>query len=193
MDPPYGQAFPALRQDALARGCGQRGNRIITKNAFPVNSLPIICREIMNKRINLQDSIFILNDRLRVLRDLLVLDPDPDLFLEKTIDDIDFMDHALETLLEQIRNNDRIFERNEVLDYLSDLEWDFSQILGDFSSSSGGISAAAFPVIQDRVRLLQSRGAERRRSIGEEQRSETGPATENTVSSDELNELLKGF
>jgi hypothetical protein len=147
----------------------------------------------MNKRINLQDSIFILNERMRVLRDLLILDPDPDLFLEKTIEDIDFLDQALDTLLTQIRNNDRIFERNEVLDYLSGLEWDFSQILGDFAGASGGISAAALPVVQDRIRLLQSRGAERRRLIGEEQRSETGPAMENTVSSDELNELLKGL
>jgi hypothetical protein len=146
----------------------------------------------MNKRINLQDSIFILNDRLRVLRDLLILDPDPDLFLEKTIDDIDFLDQALDTLLGQIRNNDRIFERDEVLDYLSDLEWDFSQVLGDFSSASGGIFSAA-PAVQDRIQALQSRGAERRRIIGEEQRSETGPAMENAVSSDELNELLKGF
>jgi hypothetical protein len=152
-----------------------------------------MCEEIMNKHINLQDSIFILNGRMKVLRNLLILDPDPDLFLGKTIEDIDFLDHALDILLGQIQSNDRIFERNEILDYLSDLEWDFSQILADFSTAPGGISAAALPAVQDRIRLLQSRGTERRRIIGEEQRSGAGPAMENTVSSDELNELLKGL
>jgi hypothetical protein len=145
----------------------------------------------MNKHLNLQDNIFILNSRLRILRDILVLDAEPSLFLEKTLDDINFLDQALDTLLAQIRNNNRIFERDEVLDYLSDLEWDFSQVLGEFFAGSGSISAASFPVIQDRIRMLQDRGAERRRAIGEERQSTTAPAMEHAVSSDELNELLK--
>jgi hypothetical protein len=145
----------------------------------------------MNKHINLQDNIFILNSRLRILRDTLILDADPSLFLEKTLDDINFMDHALDILLGQIRNNNRIFERNEVLDYLGDLEWEFSQVLGDFSASSGGISAASFPVVQDRIRSLQDRGAERRRAIGDERKSTIAPPMEHAVSSDELSELLK--
>jgi deoxyadenosine/deoxycytidine kinase len=145
----------------------------------------------MNKHINLQDNIFILNSRLRILRDTLVLDADPSLFLEKTMDDIIFLDHALDVLLGQVRNNNRIFERNEVLDYLADLEWEFSQVLGEFSTSSHGISAVSFPVVQDRVRSLQDRGAERRRAIGEEQKSTAAPSIEHAVSSDELNELLK--
>jgi hypothetical protein len=145
----------------------------------------------MNKHINLQDNIFILNSRLRILRDTLVLDADPSLFLEKTLDDITFMDHALEVLLGQIRNNTRIFERNEVLDYLADLEWEFSRVLGEFSTGSGDLSAASFPAIQDRIRSLQELGTERRRAIGEERKSTAAPAVEHTVSSDELNALLK--
>jgi uncharacterized membrane-anchored protein len=147
----------------------------------------------MNKRVNLQDSIFILNGRLRILRDLLVLDPDPDLFLEKTVDDIEFLDHALEALLEQVRDNSRILERNEVLDYLSDLEWEFFQILGDFSGSPGGISAAFFPMIQERIRSLRDRSVGRRQILGDERASAAAPAMESAVSSDELNELLKDF
>ncbi|MDR1971488.1 MAG: hypothetical protein LBQ46_06160 [Treponema sp.] len=147
----------------------------------------------MNKRMNLQDNIFILNSRLRILRDLLILDADPSLFLEKTIDDIDFMDHALDTLLEQLQHNGRIFERDEVVDYLSDLEWDFSQALGDFSGNPGPISAASFPVIQERLRALQDRSAERRRTLDETRSRSGAPVMENAVSSDELNELLKDF
>jgi hypothetical protein len=147
----------------------------------------------MNKRVNLQDSIFILNGRLKILRDLLTLDPDPDLFLEKTVDDIEFLDRALEALLEQVRNNGHILERNEVLDYLFDLEWDFSQILEDISGGSGGISAGSFPPLQERIRSLLDRGTGRRRVLGDERSSATVPAMENAVSSDELSELLKDF
>jgi hypothetical protein len=145
----------------------------------------------MNKHINLQDNIFILNSRLRILRDTLALDADPSLFLERTLDDINFLDHALEVLLGQIRDNNRIFERDEVLDYLADLEWEFSRVLGEFSTGSGGVSAVSFPVIQDRLRALQDRGTERRRTIGDERKSTAAPAVEHTVSSDELNALLK--
>jgi hypothetical protein len=145
----------------------------------------------MNKHINLQDTIFILNGRLKILRDLLILDADPSLFFEKTIDDINFMDHALDTLLRKIQDNNRIFERNEVLDYLSDLEWDFSQVLADFLGGAGNISAASFPVIQEHILPLQTRSTERRRIIGEEQKHTVDPVIEHTVSSDELNELLK--
>jgi hypothetical protein len=145
----------------------------------------------MNKHINLQDTIFILNGRLKILRDLLILDADPNLFFEKTLDDITFMDHVLDTLLGQIQDNNRIFERSEVLDYLFDLEWDFSQALGDFLGGAGNISAASFPVIQEQIRPLEARSAERRRIIGEEQKHTADPVIEHTVSSDELNELLK--
>jgi hypothetical protein len=145
----------------------------------------------MNKHINLQDNIFILNSRLKILRDTLILDVDPSLFLEKTLDDIIFLDHALEVLLGQIRDNNRMFERNEVLDYFADLEWEFSRVLEEFSTGSGGVSAASFPAVQDRLRSLRDRGAERRRAVGDERQSTAAPPPEHTVSSDELNALLK--
>ncbi|MDR2377047.1 MAG: hypothetical protein LBD96_11495 [Treponema sp.] len=147
----------------------------------------------MDKRVNLQDNIFILNNRLRILRDTLTLDLDPALFMEKTIEDTEFLDRALETLLEYLQAHDRLFERDEVLDYLSDLEWDFSLFLTDLSGSPGNISAVLYPVLQERIGLLRSRGAARLKVIGENRKAVAVPSTENTVSSDELNELLKDF
>jgi hypothetical protein len=119
----------------------------------------------MNKHINLQDNIYILNGRVKILRDLLILDTDPALFLEKTIEDINFMDHALDTLLEHLRDNNRGFERNEVLDYLSDLEWDFSQVLGEFSGGAGSISAVPYPALLEQIKIMRNRCAERRALI----------------------------
>ncbi|MDR2135866.1 MAG: hypothetical protein LBO76_04545, partial [Treponema sp.] len=92
-----------------------------------------------------------------------------------------------------LQTHDRLFERDEALDYLSDLEWDFSQFLADFSGSPGSISAAAYPALQERIRLLRDRGAERRKAIGEERKAAAVPVMESAVSSDELNELLKDF
>jgi hypothetical protein len=148
---------------------------------------------IMNKRINLQDNIFALNGRLKTMRELLVLDLDPSLFFEKVIEDVNFIDHALDVLLEDLRTNDRHFERDEALDYLSDLEWDFSQFLGEFSGNSGTISAAEFPAILEQLRILRNRSTERRKLIDEKRSSSAVPVMESAVSSDELNELLKDF
>jgi hypothetical protein len=123
----------------------------------------------------------------------MVLDTDPALFLEKTIEDIDFIDHTLEGLLEYIQDNNRLFERDEALDYLSDLEWEFFQVLGEFSACSGSVSAAPYPVILEQIRLLRNRSTERRKIIDGTQSAVSAPVMENAVSSDELNELLKDF
>ncbi|MDR1025487.1 MAG: hypothetical protein LBL56_07135 [Treponema sp.] len=147
----------------------------------------------MNKRINLQDNIFVLSSRLKVLRDTLILDTDPAIFMEKTIEDTDFIDQVLETLLEHLRTHNRIFERDEALDYLSGLEWDFSRFLGEFSAGSGSISAASYPVLLERIQILRNRSAGRLKEINENRRTATSASEENTVSSDELNELLKDF
>jgi hypothetical protein len=147
----------------------------------------------MNKRINLQDNIFALNGRLKITRELLALDVAPGLFFEKVVDDINFMDHALGVLLEDLQENDRHFEREEALDYLSDLEWDFSQFLGEFAGASEGIGAAPFPAILEQVRVLQNQSTERRKQVDEKRSFVASPVMENAVSSDEMSELLKDF
>ncbi|MDR1444878.1 MAG: hypothetical protein LBI94_08365 [Treponema sp.] len=147
----------------------------------------------MNKRINLQDNIFVLSSRLKMLRDILILDTDPAIFMEKTMEDTNFIDQALETLLGHLRTHNRIFERDEALDYLSGLEWDFSRFLGEFSTGSGNISAASYPALLERIQLLRNRSAERLKEINADRQVASSSSVENTVSSDELNELLKDF
>jgi hypothetical protein len=49
----------------------------------------------MHKHINFEDNIFVLNTRIRMIRDSLILDTDPELFLEKTVDDTNFIDLTL--------------------------------------------------------------------------------------------------
>ncbi|MDR1898462.1 MAG: hypothetical protein LBQ55_00465 [Treponema sp.] len=146
----------------------------------------------MTKHINFEDNIFILNVRIRMIRDLLALDADPGLFLDKTIDDIEFIDYAMGSLLALLVENNRLLERDEELDNLSNLEWQFSQILSDFFNSAGTISAVQLPVIREKIMILRNHSLERRKTI-DKSRDSGGKSAEPLVSSDELSELLKDF
>ncbi|MDR2101150.1 MAG: hypothetical protein LBP43_01105 [Treponema sp.] len=145
----------------------------------------------MNKRINFDDNIFILTQRIRIIRDLLALDADPDLFLEKTIEDVDFIDTTLEILLDNLVKNDRFIEREFQYENLSEMEWQFSQVLRELLNGSGNISVANFPMIREKIGIMEQHSGNRNKII-ENSRGQTDKTPmESVVSSDELNELLK--
>jgi hypothetical protein len=148
----------------------------------------------MNKHINFEDTIFILNVRLRMVRDLLKLDTDPGLFLRKTVDDLEFVDHVLEGILANLLANPRLLDRDLEFDNLGDLEWQFGQILAEFTEASTGCSLSAdySPEIRDRVSRLRSGSAVRRKTIDETFSGGEQPGGEPVVSSAELSELLRG-
>jgi hypothetical protein len=145
----------------------------------------------MNKRVNFEDSIFILMSRLRILRDLFTLDADPELFLEKTLDDVDFIARSLSLLLQQLLENQRLIEREDIFSLFSELEWQFSQVISDLMSSQGSVSVREYPAAIDKMRILRSQSLERRKTA--ETSGGRGQAGEPVVSSDELSELLKEF
>jgi hypothetical protein len=147
----------------------------------------------MNKRINFEDNIFILNMRIRMIRDILVLDTDPDLFLEKTMEDIDFVNNTLEALLGNLIENKRLLERDTEFDNLADLEWQFSQALAEFLTGGGNISAAQFPMLKGKIAMLKTYSQNRKRAMDDARSPAESPATEPVVSSLELSELLKDF
>jgi hypothetical protein len=147
----------------------------------------------MHKRVNFEDNIFIIAARIRGIRDLLILDTDPELFLEKTMDDIAFVDHTLDMLLGNLMANERLLDRNETFVNLADLESQFTQVLAVLQNGSGNISALNFPLIREKIRILQSRSQERQKTIGENREQEEETILEGAVSSDELNELLRDF
>jgi hypothetical protein len=147
----------------------------------------------MNKRINFEDNIFILNVRIRMIRDILVLDTDPDLFLEKTVEDLDFINNTLEALLGNLIENKRLLERDTEFDNLADLEWQFSQTLAEFLNGGGNISAAQFPMLKGKIAMLKTYSQNRKRAMDEARSPAESPAAEPVVSSLELSELLKDF
>jgi hypothetical protein len=56
----------------------------------------------MAKRIHFEDDIFYLHACIRLTRDSLALDLDPELFLNKAMEDFGFIDMTLERLLREL-------------------------------------------------------------------------------------------
>ena len=147
----------------------------------------------MNKQVNFEDSIFIIMMRIRMIRDIITLDADPELFLEKTLDDIFFTDHCLGIMLGYLQGNHRLIEREELLEHLSELEWQFSQTLQDLLNQEGNISIKGIPTVKEKLVLLRNNSLERRRTADTMSPVGESPISEPVVSSEEINELLKAF
>ena len=147
----------------------------------------------MSKKNNYEDNIFILMMRIRMIRDTITLDADPELFMEKTLDDIKFADQTLNLLLEYLRENNRLIERDELLDQLAELEWQFSQVLSDLLNHEGNFSVLQIPALILRLNTFLGNSQERRRAAGSLSPAGDSQNSEPIVSSDELAELLKAF
>ncbi|GHV79674.1 hypothetical protein AGMMS49944_14650 [Spirochaetia bacterium] len=147
----------------------------------------------MNKQINFEDNIFILNTRIRMIRDLLILDADPDIFLDKTLTDVDFIDAALGVLLRDLIENTHLLERNGQFYNLYDAEQLFLGVLWDLANGPGTVSVGPYPVLKDKIALMREHALERRKTIEEYLGDDDISSSEPVVSSDELNGLLLGL
>jgi hypothetical protein len=148
-------------------------------------------RNVVNKPVDVEDTLYILNTRIQMLQDILALDVSPNLFLDKSIDDMDFIDKTLAVLLKMLTEDTYIMERDEQLDNLSETEWQFSQVLVRFLSVSSTISAEHFPVLRDKIFVLRKQSAVRRKAADNARAKKEGVETTPIVSSDEMSELLK--
>jgi hypothetical protein len=137
--------------------------------------------------IAIEDTIFIVGMRMRMIRDTLCLNPPPDLFLEKCLDDLCFINNILISLARMITENSGGF-----VDYLLDTEWQFSQLLMEFSVDSSPFSIRAFPDTRGKIALLRSESDTRRKAL-EESFVLAGDLAEPVVSSAELSGLLGGI
>jgi len=147
----------------------------------------------MNKRINFEDNIFILMMRIRMIRDIITLDADPELFMEKLLDDICFADHTLGILLGYLKENQRLIGLDELLEQFSDVEWQFSMVLKDLLDHEGNISVRENPLITEKLTAFRNNSMERRRSSNELSSAGENMPGSPIVSSDEITELLKAL
>ena len=154
--------------------------------------MPII-ETNMDRHINFEDNIFILNARIRMISDLLCLDADPDLFLEKTLDDINFTDRVLPALTQNLTENRMLLDREEELSKLADLEWRFDQLITGMNGSSGISGSLSLGENRERLVLYRNNSAQRRGIIEDSRSPENQNESEPVVSSYEMNQLLQGL
>jgi hypothetical protein len=141
-------------------------------------------------RLSFEDTIFILNLQIKMIKDTLCLDPPPELFIEKSLGDFAFIDSVLHTLVRIILENN---SQNGEAEYISDTEWQFSQLLTEFSLESSPFSAHFLPETMQKITVLRNASNTRRKAIEATVLPSEIAQAEPVVSSVELSSLLGGI
>lgn len=148
----------------------------------------------MAKRVHFEDDIFYINIRIRMLHDALLLDLDPDFFLEQTLSDIEFIDRLLGVIKDALEQAERLIEREEQLINLSDTEEHFHMLLLSIMNGKGSLGVAFMP-LAERFKQLEKQSDTRRKelSILSGKDANSGLDDPLLVSPRELSELLGGM
>ncbi|MDR1840127.1 MAG: hypothetical protein LBQ93_11155 [Treponema sp.] len=144
----------------------------------------------MNKRINFEDTLFILNVRIRMIKDLLRLDADSSLFYKQTMGDLEFISSILDTMTEKFLSNLKFLDHETEADNLLDAEWQFSQLLNEISNNSSPYSRIYFPETQIVTDKLRNDSLKRKKQIEESYVPAEQSMSEPVVTNAELNGLL---
>jgi hypothetical protein len=144
----------------------------------------------MNKRINFEDTIFILTIRIKMIKDLLRLDIDSGLFYRQTMSDMEFISSVLDIMTEKFLSNLKFIDRETEGDNLLDAEWQFSQLLNEVSNNTSPFSQINFPETHTWIDKLKKDSSKRRKQLEESSVSLDQSTTEPVVSNAELNGLL---
>jgi len=143
-----------------------------------------------------EDTIFLLTIRIKMVRDTMRLNPLAEMFMERCLDDIAFIDHILAVLARQVtadgEQDEAATAANSVLDYASDTEWQFSQLLTEFLLESNVFSAQASPQTREKIVTLRNVSNARRKIFEKFVTSVHVDFVEPVVSSAELSILLGG-
>lgn len=145
----------------------------------------------MSKHIHIEDTLFYLQMRIRSLSDGLVLNLEPDLFLESYIQDLDLLQVCLNYIIQSIQENEKFIDWEEQVQNILDTEQDFVCLLEDMIQGKGIIGAAFMP-IAEKLEMYKS-NSKKRISQLEKVLSQHPIEQDNgiVVSQQELHELLK--
>ena len=144
----------------------------------------------MNKRINFEDTIFILNVRIRMIRDYILLDTDAKIFFSQTVSDLEFINAVMNTLSVKFLENLKFLDREAEADNLLDAEWQFGQMLNEISGNSSPFSHANYPEMTTLIGRLRRESAKRKIEIEGSYEPAGSSTPEPVVSHAELNGLL---
>jgi hypothetical protein len=148
----------------------------------------------MEKRINFQDNLFILNIRIRMIHDMFILEADGDLFLDTSLNDLRFIHRTLIILMKELSGRQLLIDRDELFRDFVETERRFSEILTDFSRWARNIAETRAADIDAELERLRTESLERLQKT-ENAAAELAhsPQDSRVVSSAELGELLKGM
>jgi hypothetical protein len=145
----------------------------------------------MTARVNYDDNIFFVQTMIKTLRSGLALDIDPELFKDKALEDIFFIDSTLMKILSQLRENPNLIRRSEYLKSLLRAENAFLDFLGDILASERPLAESLSPY-SHKVRACRS---SHQSTLSDVQnmlhRPEQGSPEEDVVSQEELGFLLE--
>ena len=124
-----------------------------------------------------------------MIKDTLRLNPPCELFMEKCIDDLVFIDQVLIFLERSLVNSYR--PENDDFDNVLDTEWQFSQILTEFSLDSCPLAIRNFPELNEKIKTLGHASSLRRKDLEKKNISLHSIQLEPGVSSYEMSGLLE--
>ena len=144
----------------------------------------------MNKQINFEDIIYILNVRIRMIKDLLHLDIDFELFYRQTTGDLEFISAMMDTLTEKFLKNQKFIDRETDAECILDAEWQFSQLLNEISNNNSRHSFFQLPETQALLSKLKKDSFNRKKQIELSYTPVESFITEPVVTHTELSGLL---
>ncbi len=144
----------------------------------------------MAKRIHIEEDIFYLLTLIRATDDAFSLDIDSEMFLERIVSDFEFLDKTFESLIEALRENEKLIERGEQLKNLVEAEIHLDEVIQKILDGRGQTAAALAP-FSERFREFRTRSRARRSEIDGLLDFPSEVEEPSLVSFDELNELLR--
>jgi hypothetical protein len=144
--------------------------------------------------MNYEDNIFILNVKIRAISDMLLLDADPDIFLEKTLEDLDFIGAKLTLLQEYLVPNEHLISKNQQLHNLDETYERFLDLLNGMLDGAVCFNADRYPFIHEPINELIEHCVNVQKQL-KELTATTGEKIIDArlVSTDELTALLDGI
>jgi len=143
----------------------------------------------------LEDTVFLLNIRIRMVRDTMRLNPPGALFMDRCMADIGFIDRVLSDLSGQVTARETAGDSESALgelDYASDTEWQFNQLLTEFLLQSNPFSAQAPSQTREEIVALRDGSNARRKIFEKYGMAARGDLAEEPVSPTELSILFGG-
>jgi hypothetical protein len=144
--------------------------------------------------LNFADNLFILNVKIRAIKDTLALDADPDFFLENICNEIELVSRVSGALLMETKQNVQLVDRSELLYAFFETENRFLAMLASVEQGRACFSFENYPEIESKIIPIRDISRKRKEEILvilQDRESRSGDPR--VVSSAEMSELLKGF